>query len=583
MSRALDPQLHTHCVTANMAEGPDGRWTALYHLSLYRAAQTAGYLYQAHLRARVRERLGLEWGPVRKGAAELAAIDRGVVEEFSRRRHEMRRAAELGGGIGLDTKRRAESAAIATRDRKQYGVRTHTWREEVQARASEHGLGEGRVGNLLEHGRRRVHRGLGNAKGVERLREVDDALAGPAGLTEKANTFDERAVLRAHAQAARQGASVGQLRERAADFASRGDVTHVRRGEMTTAELVGVERALIASAQGRMRDGTGRVDEATAVRAIAVCEREMTSEQRAAVLAAVTSGDGVQVIEALAGTGKTYTAGVLAHVYRQAGYRVLGVAPTGRAARELNDEAGIPSRTLASIVLRIGNGAELPRGCVVILDEAGMAATRETAALLAAAQRARAKVVAIGDPGQLRPVQAGGWMRALGRRVGVLKLSAVMRQRDHAERGALRLLHEGAPGGWLEWARRRRRVELGGDGASLDAALREWATAAREHGTRNAVLIARSNETRAALNDRAREVVRGWGALGAERVYGGVAIAVGDRVISRRNDRDVDVDNGTRGTVRHVGRAGIVVELTPAPFASFPPPTSRTTSSTRTP
>jgi conjugative relaxase-like TrwC/TraI family protein len=30
MSRALDPQLHTHVVAANMARGPDGRFTALH-------------------------------------------------------------------------------------------------------------------------------------------------------------------------------------------------------------------------------------------------------------------------------------------------------------------------------------------------------------------------------------------------------------------------------------------------------------------------------------------------------------------------------------------------------------------------
>ena len=76
MSRALDPQLHTHVVAANLARGEDGRYTALHHPSLYRAARTAGYLYQAHLRAAVRDRLGLEWGPVHKGAAELAELPR---------------------------------------------------------------------------------------------------------------------------------------------------------------------------------------------------------------------------------------------------------------------------------------------------------------------------------------------------------------------------------------------------------------------------------------------------------------------------------------------------------------------------
>lgn len=128
MSRALDPQLHTHVVAANLTRGPDGRFTALFGTPLYRAAKTAGYLYQAHLRAEISDRLGLEWGPVRKGAAELNGIPTEALEEFSRRRHEMQRAA-AEGGFSLDSKRSAEAAAVDTRERKQYGIETHTWRD----------------------------------------------------------------------------------------------------------------------------------------------------------------------------------------------------------------------------------------------------------------------------------------------------------------------------------------------------------------------------------------------------------------------------------------------------------------------
>jgi ATP-dependent exoDNAse (exonuclease V) alpha subunit len=99
--------------------------------------------------------------------------------------------------------------------------------------------------------------------------------------------------------------------------------------------------------------------------------------------ASAGSGNGVDVIEALAGTGKTYTAGVLAALYEQAGYTVVGVAPTARAARELADQAAIPSRTLDSRVLAINAGRELPPRTVVVFDEAGMASTRLSEQLLA--------------------------------------------------------------------------------------------------------------------------------------------------------------------------------------------------------
>ena len=119
------------------------------------------------------------------------------------------------------------------------------------------------------------------------------------------------------------------------------------------------------------------------------------------------------MIEALAGTGKTYTAGMLRELYESAGYTVIGVAPTGRGVRELSEQAGIASRTLDSRVLAINEGYELPPGSVVVFDEAGMASTRLSEQLLANAAKVGAKVVAIGDPGQLASVQAGGWLRAV--------------------------------------------------------------------------------------------------------------------------------------------------------------------------
>ena len=113
-----------------------------------------------------------------------------ILAEFSKRRQEMLRAAELGG-ISLDTKAGGEAAALATRDRKEYGIDTHTWREEVQARASELGFGREEITELLEHGRERLAHGLPERDVSDEL-ALGDRLAGPHGLTERANSFDER-------------------------------------------------------------------------------------------------------------------------------------------------------------------------------------------------------------------------------------------------------------------------------------------------------------------------------------------------------------------------------------------------------
>ena len=557
MSRALDPQLHTHVVAANLTEGRDGRWTGLWGTPLFRHAQTAGFLYQAHLRGEVRDRLGLEWGPVDKGMAELAGLDSEVLRAFSRRRQAIEQAAAAEGGLPLTSIARGEAMALGTRERKTYGIDTHSWRQEVQARASEYGLDRSAIDELLARGAARAGRGE-TVAGVDAA-ALGDRLASAGGLNERANAFAERDVLRAFAAAHVQGAPVDSVRRQADGFLGRGDVLDVAPEPLgdaryTGVELVATERRLLASAIGRAGEQCAVVDDRTLERALAAGDRPLGEDQAAAVRAVARSGHGVDVIEALAGSGKTYTAGVLRQVYEDAGWAVVGVAPTGRAVRELAGEAGLNAATIDRTLMELERFEGFGPRTVVVLDEAGMASTVQTDRLLAAAQAAGAKVIAIGDPGQLPSVQAGGWMAAAGQRLGVHRLTDVRRQRDPDERRALAHLHDGRPEPYLQWAGHEQRLAVTeSPGGARDAALREWSAAVEEHGIRDAVLIARDNATRAALNSGARGQRRDGGHLGDELQYGTVTVAVGDRVICRRNDQHVEVDNGTRGTVRARG------------------------------
>jgi conjugative relaxase-like TrwC/TraI family protein len=571
MSRALDPQLHTHVVAANLARGEDGRYTALHHPSLYRAARTAGYLYQSHLRSLVRDRLGLEWGPVHKGAAELAELPADVLRVFSQRRAQVEAAvADREAELGRPSTRAEREAwgAIATRDRKQYGIDTHSWREEITAKAAEHGLDRDLVEEIVTGALERRDRGELTADGTLEQdgarvgeSELAEVLTGPTGLTERANTFDEGVVLREFAAAAPQGSRVATVRAQVGRFMGRDDVLATRGRTFTSAELVAREAGLIDAAVGRRGEGVAQLDEGAIKRAIEGSGRALNRDQAAAVRVVAGSGNGVDVIEALAGTGKTFTAGVLRELYEDTGYTVIGVAPTARGARELAEQAGIASRTLDSRVVSINAGRELPPRSVVVFDEAGMASTRLSEQLLAHVAAVGAKVIAIGDPGQLASVQAGGWLRTIGERLGAVRLKEVMRQRDPAERLALAALHDGDPARWIEWATRAGRVEVVPDGRGvLEQAVGEWAAGATAHGVDQSVLICRDNETRRTLNTLAREHRRDAGELGEEISYGPAMVAVGDRVICRNNERDLDIDNGTRGTVRHIHDRGVVIE-----------------------
>jgi ATP-dependent exoDNAse (exonuclease V) alpha subunit len=194
---------------------------------------------------------------------------------------------------------------------------------------------------------------------------------------------------------------------------------------------------------------------------------------------------------------------------------------------------------------------------VILLDEAGMAPTRPTAALLAQAERAGAKVIAVGDSGQLPSVAAGGWFGAVAGRLGGPALRQVVRQRDPAQREALAALHDGDPDAYL--AHKEAQGALIGherEEDALEATLTDSDAARREHGLAGAVIIARDNIARSILNVRARALLVAQGSLPAD----GVRIAdqefrIGDRMIARRNDRHRGVDNGTLGRIAAIDAA----------------------------
>ena len=110
-----------------------------------------------------------------------------------------------------------------------------------------------------------------------------------------------------------------------------------------------------------------------------------------------------------------------------------------------------------------------------------------------------------------------------------------MRQRDVDERRALAHLHDGRPGSYLEWAEKNERVVVHTDDGAVAAALEDWTRAVGEHGISQAVLIARDNDTRAALNTAARDHVHAQGQLRDDVDHGRLIVAVGDRIICRRN------------------------------------------------
>src|SRR5690606_2870115 len=101
----------------------------------------------------------------------------------------------------------------------------------------------------------------------------------------------------------------------------------------------------------------------------------------------------------------------------------------------LEADSGIPSTTIARLLLDIEQGRRtLTDRTVVVCDEAAMVGTRDLARLVDLTDRAGAKLVLVGDPKQLPPIEAGGLYPALRIRLGASELVQNRRQRDPDER-----------------------------------------------------------------------------------------------------------------------------------------------------
>jgi RecG-like helicase len=151
-------------------------------------------------------------------------------------------------------------------------------------------------------------------------------------LTAKQNTFARREAVMAWAAAHGQGAPAEAVEGAAAGFLTRTDVHRapgLAERRFTTSDLLAHEQAIVTGAEARRGEGAGVLDRALVEAVLASAPFAPTAEQAHVIRALASSGHGVETVEALAGTGKTFTAGLLAEAYTAGGYRVLGTAPTG--------------------------------------------------------------------------------------------------------------------------------------------------------------------------------------------------------------------------------------------------------------
>jgi len=562
-SRAGDPQLHTHVLVANAVCGEDGRWSALDARLLYFHARTAGFVYQAALRAQLVESLGVSFGPVENGCAEILGIDAELMALFATRRADIEAALQRRGEYSA---RAAQLVVLATRPPKATRdlavslggeALTDSWRRRAR------GLGVGPEELRQALGRVRLVRLEDNV-----AHDLTTQLLGSQGLTAQHSSFERRDVVRGVAGGLRDGAPAVAVDDLVDRMLTTDDVIGLQRtgrgGEQlhTTRELLSIETCLLSTADAGRLTGTavvaGNVLEDTLAR-----RPSLSEEQRTAVRRLLSSGDGLEVVVGKAGSGKTMALEAARAAWVEAGFTVSGTALAARAAAELQACSGIGCDTVSAVILRLDRGEPVfgPKE-VLVVDEAAMVGTRALAKLVDAARCAQAKVVLVGDHRQLPEIEAGGAFAALARRLGAAELIHNRRQDESWERTALDELRAGDVGLAVGAYQDRGRIHLLPSAADARRTLiGDWMMA-RQSGSDLRMFAGRRKDVEA-LNRLARIELKGEGTLGPDVAVGATwSFALTDEVICLHNDRRLGVRNGTTGRVASGGQGFVVISTT---------------------
>lgn len=328
----------------------------------------------------------------------------------------------------------------------------------------------------------------------------------------------------------------------------------------TTRELIRIEaemaRRSVSLAARASHDVSDKVLEATFAR-----HSRLSEEQRTAI-EHVAGSARIATVVGRAGAGKTTMMKAAREAWELAGYRVVGGALAGKAAEGLEKEAGIVSRTLASWQLRWQQGRDtLDDRCVFVMDEAGMVASKQMAGFVEAVVRAGAKIVLVGDPEQLQPIEAGAAFRAIVERIGYAELETIYRHReDWMRHASLDLARGNIEQGLLAYRTRGHVVGEKLKSEAVESLIADWN---RDYDQKKTTLIlAHLRRDVRMLNMMARAKLVERGIVGVGHVFrtadGTRQFDAGDQIVFLKNEGSLGVKNGMIGRVIEAAPSRIV-------------------------
>lgn len=534
-TRANDPELHSHLVVMNMAKV--GKQYRCLDFNM-RQKMTAGALYRCVLAEKM-QAMGFGIAEGKGGSFELVDVDKDLQAHWSKRSAQIKDAV----GEGASAEKKAVAAVLTRKDKEEpdRARNFEKWGEEARG----FGFDQTKISEI-RHGKHAareqiddhdiIKKALKNGIACRPERITELCLNDAAGATTASEAF---------ARADRVRASMIEVKKR-----ENGKEISC----FTTMEMIARETQMHAVAEGLQKSTAHGIKQSLVD---AAKSRKTLSADQEKMLEHCCQASGIAVCQGYAGSGKSYALDAVRDAHEAAGYKVIGCAPSAKAASGLQGSAQIKSDTIAMTLINLNRpkgGLKLDDKTLLVVDEAGMVGTRDMSRLLEHAAVAGAKVVLVGDQKQLAPIEAGSPFADFQQKFGYAELIEVRRQKAKDDVEIANALRIGQTEKARELMRKQDAWHVAETQADALKSIAEAYATDRLAGL-EAACFAGMRADVAAINLAARDILQRENFITGDEISVRLSddttlgLRQNDRVIFTKNDKTAGVRNGEIGDI----------------------------------
>jgi len=332
----------------------------------------------------------------------------------------------------------------------------------------------------------------------------------------------------------------------------------------TTKEMVNLEYKMITSALSCASSFNHQVS--NSIQNKVLQQSSLNDSQEIAFRHIVDKGDAA-CVAGFAGTGKSYMLGAAKEAWEAQGYNVKGMTLAKIAANNLESESGIKSHTIANRLINWKNDREkLSHRDIVVVDEAGMVGSGQMAKIVEEVKDANAKLVLVGDWEQLQAIDAGASFRAIAQKTGFVEMNDILRQKEEWQRDATKnFALSKTMDGLTAYDKHSLLHSFDTKKDAINSMLESWQEVRSNNPEQTQLLLAYTRADVKDLNNKARSIRKENGELGEAHILethnGNKEFSINDKIIFLRNEKSLELSNGSIGTIKGIENDRVIIEL----------------------